>query len=92
MSADKEALAFIKKKLGPLVTYDREHGTKLLDTLEAFIRNNCSRKLAAEALFLHRNTMAHRISKIEEILHCSLEDPDMMDKLEFAIKLKMYIH
>lgn len=92
MSADKEALAFIKKKLGPLVTYDRVHGTKLLDTLEAFIHNNCSRKLAAEALFLHRNTMAHRISKIEEILHCSLEDPDMMDKLEFAIKLKMYIH
>ncbi len=92
MSADKEVLAFIKKKLGPLVTYDRVHGTKLLDTLEAFIHNNCSRKLAAEALFLHRNTMAHRISKIEEILHCSLEDPDMMDKLEFAIKLKMYIH
>ena len=91
ISTDSEALEFIKNKLGPLVNYDRIHGTKLLETLEAFIHNNCSRKLAAETLFLHRNTMAHRISKIEEILHCSLEDPDMMEKLEFAIKLKMYI-
>ena len=29
MSADNDALEFIKKKLGPLVTYDRIHGTRL---------------------------------------------------------------
>lgn len=92
MSGNSEVLQFIRKKLGPLVEYDRAHDTRLLETLEALVQNNNSRKLAAESLFLHRNTMVHRISKIEEILHCSLDDARTMDQLEFAVKLKMYAH
>lgn len=79
-------------KLGPLVEYDRAHDTQLLETLEALIQNHNSRKLAAESLFLHRNTMVHRINKIEEVLHCSLDDTEIMEQLEFAIKMKMYAH
>ena len=55
------------------------------------VRHN-SRKFAAESLFLHRNTMVHRINKIEEVLHCSLDDTEIMEQLEFAIKMKMYAH
>ena len=92
ISSGQEALDFIRQKLGALLEYDCAHDTKLLETLEIFVQNNSSRKLTAEALFLHRNTMAHRISKIEEILHCSLDSPAEMEQLEFAIKLKMYVH
>lgn len=92
ISSGQEALDFIRQKLGPLLEYDCAHDTKLLETLEIFVQNNNSRKLTAEALFLHRNTMAHRMSKIEEILHCSLDDPAEMEQLEFAIKLKMYAY
>lgn len=92
ISSGQEALDFIRQKLGALLEYDCAHDTKLLETLEIFVQNNSSRKLTAEALFLHRNTMAHRISKIEEILHYSLDNPAEMEQLEFAIKLKMYVH
>lgn len=34
--------------------------------------------------------MVHRINKIEEVLHCSLDDTEIMEQLEFAIKMKMY--
>lgn len=92
MASSRESIDFIRQKLGALLEYDRKHDTKLLETLEAFVQNNNSRKLTAEALFLHRNTMAHRISKIEEVLHCSLDNAVEMEQLEFAIKLKMYAH
>ena len=32
--------------------------------------------------------MVHRINKIEEVLHCSLDDTEIMEQLEFAIKMK----
>ena len=92
ISKDTEVHQFIRCKLGPLVEYDRAHDTQLLETLEALIQNHNSRKLAAESLFLHRNTMVHRINKIEEVLHCSLDDTEIMEQLEFAIKMKMYAH
>lgn len=92
ISEDTEVHQFIRCKLGPLVEYDRAHDTQLLETLEALIQNHNSRKLAAESLFLHRNTMVHRINKIEEVLHCSLDDTEIMEQLEFAIKMKMYAH
>lgn len=92
ISEDTEVHQFIRCKLGPLVEYDRAHDTQLLETLEALIQNHNSRKLAAESLFLHRNTMVHRINKIKEVLHCSLDDTEIMEQLEFAIKMKMYAH
>lgn len=81
---------FIQQKLSPLEQYDREHDTQLLETLEVLIRNQNSRKSAAEALFLHRNTMIHRIHKIEEVLNISLDNIEEMKQLEFAINLKLY--
>lgn len=81
---------FIQQKLSPLEQYDREHDTQLLETLEVLIQNKNSRKTAAEVLFLHRNTMLHRIHKIEEILNISLDDGEEMKQLEFAINLKLY--
>lgn len=85
-----DSQAFIQHKLSPLEQYDREHDAQLLDTLEVLIRNQNSRKSAAEALFLHRNTMIHRIHKIEEVLNISLDDSEEMKQLEFAINLKLY--
>lgn len=82
---------FIQQKLGPLEQYDREHDTMLLETIETLIRNKNSRKAAAEALFLHRNTMIHRIHKIEEILNINLDNAEEMNQIEFAINLKLYI-
>ena len=82
---------YILRKLGPLEQYDRIHDSQLLTTLDTLIHYNGSRRQASEALFLHRNTMAHRIRKIEEILGVSLDDPEEIRKLSLACQLKMYV-
>ena len=94
ISEDTEVHQFIRCKLGPLVEYDRAHDTQLLETLEALIQNHNSRKLAAVIPFFCIEILlgTNRINKIEEVLHCSLDDTEIMEQLEFAIKMKMYAH
>ena len=87
----QESREYILRKLGPLEQYDRIHDSQLLTTLDTLIHYNGSRRQASEALFLHRNTMAHRIRKIEEILGVSLDDPEEIRKLSLACQLKMYV-
>lgn len=91
VSQQEEAQEFVRKKLGGLVEYDRINDSHLLETLEMLIRQNGSRKQAAEALYLHRNTMAHRIRKIEEILGLRLDEGDEMKQLEFACCIRQYL-
>ena len=59
-------------------------------SLEELMQNNGSRKETAEKLFLHRNTMAYRVKKIEEILGCSLGDPRTVQELAFLCKMREY--
>ena len=82
---------FIQNKLGVLEQYDCCHESHLMDTLEMLIEKNGSRKQTAEALFLHRNTMAHRLHKIEEILELQLDDPGQLMQLHFACSVRPYI-
>ena len=82
---------FVQRKLGPLAEYDRAHESALLETLDVLTQKHGSRKLAAEALYLHRNTMAHRIQKIQEILNTDLDDMEELQELEFACKVRRYM-
>lgn len=87
----EETKDFVQRKLGILEEYDRAHESSLVETIDMLAKKHGSRKLAAEALFLHRNTMAHRIRKIEEILNIDLDDMDALQQLEFACKLRAYM-
>lgn len=53
--------------IGGLLQYDRENHTKLLETLEVYLEQNCSLKHTAEILYTHRNTVKYRITRIVEI-------------------------
>ena len=87
----EETKNFVQRKLGILEEYDRAHESALVETIDMLAKKHGSRKLAAEALFLHRNTMAHRIHKIEEILNIDLDDMDALQQLEFACRLRAYM-
>ncbi|QZY53283.1 PucR family transcriptional regulator [Leucobacter tenebrionis] len=63
--------------LGPLRTYDEQRGTSLTQTLRVFLEENRSWVRAAERLFVHRQTLIARISRIEKIIDrdlSSIED------------------
>ncbi len=54
--------------LGPLVEHDRAHGSDLLRTLEAYLRNDRNVAASARELFIHYNTLRYRLGKIDELI------------------------
>lgn len=67
--------ALYQDTVAPLVSYDEKHNTALFPCFEALFAANGSLKLAAERLYIHRNTMQYRRQKICEILCYSLDTP-----------------
>ncbi len=66
---DPEQLRGIARQvLGPLRTYDEQRGTSLTHTLRIFLEENRSWVRASERLFVHRQTLIARISRIEKII------------------------
>jgi PucR family transcriptional regulator, purine catabolism regulatory protein len=75
---DGEALdRMIAQLIGPLADWDLRHGTNLLGTLEAHLRHGCSPTRTAKALFLGRHSVYQRLQRIESLLGCDVNDPDM---------------
>jgi DNA-binding PucR family transcriptional regulator len=58
----------------PLQTYDREHGSDLVHTLRAFFAANANASEAADRLYLHRNSLPYRLSRIQKLTGLDLKD------------------
>lgn len=78
----------ISRVLGPLIEYDRAEGSRLVETLDAFLRHGCKPGPAAAQLFIHRHTLGYRLDRIAAITG---RDPrNGPDLLDFAIALELY--
>lgn len=75
---DTEQLRGISRQvLGPLRTYDEQRSASLTHTLRVFLEENRSWVRASERLFVHRQTLIARVSRIEKIIDrdlSSIED------------------
>lgn len=58
---------FAHRLAAPLAAHDREHGTSLLPTLRAFLDHDGAVGATARALFLHPNSLRHRLGRIAEL-------------------------
>ncbi len=83
--------AFHDETLGPLLTYDRQHGAELIRTLEAYFAANCGPKEAAGILHVHRNTVLYRLERIGEITGLALDDPDVRLRLQLALRIHLAV-
>ena len=61
----------------PLVRYDRERGSDLVRTLRVYFACGANASEAADALFLHRNSMLYRLSRIEKLTGADLKNPNV---------------
>ncbi len=66
-SEEKDSIYHTSVK--PLVDFDKEHHSDLVQTLFIYYQCNFNASIAAKKLFIHRNTFLNRIHKIENILH-----------------------
>lgn len=82
---------FCGESIGSLLEYDKVYKTNLLVTLETFLRENCNSVRAAQALYIHRNTLKYRLQKIEEICGCSLETEENRFHFQLALKVSKFL-
>ena len=59
--------AFRASLLSPLLDYDADHGTELVRTLRVFLDCSGSWTKAAEAMFVHVNSLRYRMRRVEEL-------------------------
>ena len=77
---------FTERTIKPLQDYDREHGTDLVRSLEAYLSMNRSVSETAAQLFVHRNTLRNRLQKVEEILGSEVESTETLVDLYLGFK------
>ncbi len=76
---------FVNEYLGVLIEHDMRRGTDFIRTLEAY--HSCGEKLrpTAEALFIHVNTLKHRLSRIAELTGRDLDSVADRFNMELAL-------
>lgn len=83
--ADRERMAqFCHSAVILLRDYDRAHETDLLESLRIYLTHDRSIGESAAALYIHRNTMNYRITRINELTSLDMSDPDVFCHLLFS--------
>lgn len=68
----EEIKSYISNNIEVLYNYDKVKSTNYTKVLRLYIESNGSVIEVANKLYLHRNTINYRISRIEEIMNCDL--------------------
>ncbi|WP_407309466.1 PucR family transcriptional regulator [Desulfosporosinus sp. SB140] len=84
---NKNYKKFLHPSLLKLIDYDKENNTEFARSLYTYICNFRNVKDSAAELNIHRNTMFHRIEKIESILNVDLNDGDILFQLYLSYKM-----
>ncbi len=88
LAGDKSNLEdFCHPGLFKILAYDKANGTDYYNTLHTYLIHGKNKIRTAEALYVHRNTMVHRINKISEITGMNLEDGEDCYKLFLSYKI-----
>lgn len=88
LAIDREALqSLVELELGPLLAADRSTGSQLCQTLETYLATGNAAE-SARTLFIHYNTMKHRLGRISALLGDRIEQPDARLALAFALRAR----
>lgn len=70
---DQEVLQNMHDRLlNPLIEYDRQHHGQLEETLYQYLIYDGNQLSMSKHLYMHRNTINYRMTKIKELIHCDL--------------------
>jgi sugar diacid utilization regulator len=86
---DPEALhTFIAHTIGAVVDYDDAHGTDLIATLRAFVRNEGSPTKTARAMSYHTNTILQRLDRLKALLGPQWRTDETFFRISTAVRLE----
>jgi purine catabolism regulator len=69
--------------ISPLREHDRARGSDLVRTLKTYFATGMNASVAADRLFLHRNSMIYRLERIQTLTGLDLKD----DRVALALQL-----
>ena len=71
-----ETDSFVYHKAYEIYKYDMKYGTKYIDTLWSYISTKESVNDAGKMMYVHRNTIVYRISRIKDLFQLDLSQVD----------------
>ena len=74
IARNTDAHAFIHPLLFQISEYDVRNGTQYFSTLKNYCFSMHNMESASKALFIHRNTLAYRLKRTEELFGITFED------------------
>jgi PAS domain S-box-containing protein len=78
----------VEQWIGALIRHDAMQRSDLVNTLSVYLTESCATESAAANLFIHRNTLRYRLTKIAQITGCDVSDPDQRFHLELACRAR----
>jgi DNA-binding PucR family transcriptional regulator len=78
---------FVQEALGPLREHDRIAGAELEATLRCYVDSDYNAAEAARRLYVHPNTLGHRLGHIRRLLGGDPARGDLRLQVELALKL-----
>ena len=87
MSEDPgELQRFYAETVEPLVTYDEQYETDLVQTLETFLDADANVAGTASRLFTHRHTIRYRLERVRDLTGLDVSSTDGREKLGLGLK------
>ncbi|MDF2922246.1 MAG: hypothetical protein K0R57_1160 [Paenibacillaceae bacterium] len=77
---------FIRNYLGAVLDYDLAKGSDLLTTLKVYLDNDGSKQIAAQKLFIVRQSLYYRLEKIKELLGEDFMSPENRISIQVALR------
>jgi DNA-binding PucR family transcriptional regulator len=81
-----ELQRFYAETVEPLVAYDEQYETELLQTLETFLEADGNVAGTAQRLFTHRHTIYYRLERVRELTGLDVSSSDGREKLSLGLK------
>jgi len=91
MSKHLDLQDLVVEYLQPVIQYDRKYNGKLLETLKVYLECNGSKQETANKLFIVRQTLYHRLQKLENLLGEDFMNHEKRVALEFMLLVKDYL-
>ena len=88
----KELNNIIDDYIGGIIAYDKTNNTELLKTLNAYYQNASMKNQTAKELHIVRQTLYHRLDRIEQLLKEHSINPTDQFMIQFAIQAYMTLN
>jgi purine catabolism regulator len=88
----KTLQTFVRHYLGPLIDHDLSKGSELLFTLKVYLDHDGSKQIAAQKLFIVRQSLYYRLEKMAELLGEDFMSVENRISIQVALRAYHLLH